>query len=159
VVNAGFRVAAAVSLVAASLLTACATSRPHRAADDRAAAGDIVPVADQRTARQADAYDPNYVYFEFQVEKRVSAAPGSPAPHYPPVLKAAGTQGQVLAQFVVDTAGLALASSFKVLRSDHAQFTEAVRTALDSLRYLPAELHGHKVKQLVQQPFIFALPK
>ena len=98
-------------------------------------------------------------YFEFQVEKPVSQAPGSAAPRYPDILRQAGVEGEVLATFVVDTTGRADVSSFKVLRTTHEAFSTAVRQALPSMRFIPAEVGGKKVKQLVQQPFSFAIVK
>ena len=98
-------------------------------------------------------------YFEFQVEKQVIQAPGSPGPKYPEMLKAGGIEGEVLAQFVVDTSGRAEPGTFKVLKSTHELFTLAVKNALPSMRFLPAEVGGRKVKQLVQQPFTFAITK
>jgi protein TonB len=65
----------------------------------------------------------------------------------------------VLAQFVVDTTGRAETNTFKVLKSDHDQFTQAVRNALPGMRFYPAEVGGRKVKQLVQQPFVFNISK
>lgn len=96
-------------------------------------------------------------YFDFQVEKPVVAAPGSQGPTYPDMLRSAGIEGQVLAQFVVDTTGRADMSTFKALRSDNDLFTTAVKNALGRMRFLPAEVGGKKVKQLVQQPFQFSL--
>ncbi len=98
-------------------------------------------------------------YFEFQVEKPVVQAPGSSAPRYPDILRQAGVEGEVLAQFVVDTLGKAEAGSFKVLKSSHDLFAQSVRSALPSMRFIPAEVGGRKVKQLVQQPFAFAIAK
>ena len=98
-------------------------------------------------------------YFEFQVEKPVLAAPGSPTPRYPEMLKSGGIEGEVLAQFVVDTTGRVQSGSFKVLKSSHELFTVAVRNALPQMRFYPAEVGGRKVKQLVQQPFTFAIQK
>ena len=98
-------------------------------------------------------------FFDFQVEKPVVGAPGSPGPVYPEMLKSAGVEGTVLASFIVDTTGRAEVSSFKVLKSDHAQFELAVKNALGRMRFLPAEIGGKKVKQLVQQPFQFSLTK
>jgi len=96
-------------------------------------------------------------YFDFQVEKPVVMAPGSQGPAYPDMLRSAGIEGQVLAQFVVDTTGRADMASFKALKSDNDLFTTAVKNALQRMRFLPAEVGGRKVKQLVQQPFQFSL--
>lgn len=98
-------------------------------------------------------------YFESQVEKPVAQAPGSPGPTYPEMLKSSGVEGTVLAMFVVDTTGRAESGSLKILRSDHALFEMAVKNALPKMRFLPAEIGGRKVKQLVQQPFSFALTR
>jgi TonB family protein len=97
------------------------------------------------------------VYFDFQVEKQVTTAPGSPQPRYPEALKQANVQGEVLVQFVVDTTGRADMRTFKVLRSTDFGFTFAVRDVLPRMKFNPAELRGAKVRQMVQQPFTFAL--
>ncbi|MCA0376497.1 MAG: energy transducer TonB [Gemmatimonadetes bacterium] len=96
-------------------------------------------------------------FYDFQVEKPVVMAPGSQGPAYPDMLRSAGIEGTVLAQFVVDTTGRADMSTFKALKSDNDLFTTAVKNALQRMRFLPAEVGGRKVKQLVQQPFQFSL--
>ena len=96
-------------------------------------------------------------YFDFQVEKPVVMAPGAAGPTYPDMLRSAGIEGTVLAQFVVDTTGRAEMNTFKVLKTDNDLFSNAVKNALQRMRFLPAEVGGRKVKQLVQQPFQFSL--
>jgi protein TonB len=96
-------------------------------------------------------------YFDFQVEKPVVPAPGTAGPSYPDMLRSAGIEGQVLAQFVVDTTGRAEMSTYKVLKSDNDLFSTSVKNYLGRARFLPAEVGGRKVKQLVQQPFQFSL--
>ena len=71
------------------------------------------------------------------------------------MLQSQGIKGTVMAQFVVDTTGRADVSTFKILDSPHELFSAAVRNALPKMRFIPAEVGGHKVKQLVQQPFVF----
>jgi protein TonB len=73
------------------------------------------------------------------------------------MLRSANVEGEVLAQFVVDTTGRVDMGTFKVLKSSHDLFAAAVKSALASARYYPAEIGGRKVKQLVQQPFTFSL--
>src|SRR5436305_6048026 len=101
----------------------------------------------------------NQTYFEFQVEKQVSVTPDNPRPRYPDMLRSSNVEGEVLAQFVVDTTGRADMSQFKVLKSTHDLFTNAVRAALPQMKFYPAEVGGKKVKQLVQMPFQFNLSK
>jgi len=98
-------------------------------------------------------------YFEFQVEKPVVPAPGSTSPRYPDMLRQAGVEGEVLAQFVVDTTGRAEAGSLKILKSSHDLFIQSVKNALPQMKFIPAEVGGRKVKQLVQQPFTFSIAK
>jgi len=106
-------------------------------------------------AQGSVAENQGLAYFDFQVEKPVAPIPGSGSPRYPQVLLSAGVEGQVLGQFVVDTLGRVELGSFKVIRSDHDLFTAAVRSALPAMRFLPAEVGGRKVRQVVQQPFVF----
>jgi protein TonB len=98
-------------------------------------------------------------FFEFQVEKQVSQIPCSTCLSYPDMLRSSNVEGEVLAQFVVDTTGRYESGSFKVLKSSHDLFTAAVKNALPKMRFYPAEVGGRKVKQLVQQPFTFSLAK
>ena len=98
-------------------------------------------------------------FFEFQVEKQVQQIPGTGNLRYPDMLRSANVEGEVLAQFVVDTTGRADMSQFKVLKSTHDLFTNAVRASLPNMKFYPAEVGGKKVKQLVQMPFQFSLTK
>lgn len=98
-------------------------------------------------------------FFEFQVDKPVTTAPGSVAPRYPQIMRQAGVEGEVLAQFVVDEDGRADVATFKVLKSSHELFAQAVHSALPEMRYTPAEVRGKRVRQLVQEPFAFRIRK
>lgn len=99
----------------------------------------------------------NQTYYEYQVEKPAQAASGNPQPHYPEVLKSSGVEGRVMAQFVVLENGRADMDTFKILSSDNDLFSSSVRNVLPSMRFLPAEIGGKKVKQLVQLPFEFKI--
>ncbi len=111
-------------------------------------------------SKPADAASkPADAYFEFQVEKPAAMRPGPSTMMYPPMLRSAEVEGTVLASFVVDELGVVDLSTFTVVKADHELFTRAVRTALLEMRFVPAEVGGRKVKQLVQQPFVFRIPK
>ena len=99
------------------------------------------------------------VYFEFQVEQRATLVPGSDTLRYPDLLRASRTSGEVLAQFVVDTNGVARPETFKVLKSTHVLFAQAVRDALPAMRFTPATIGGRRVPQLVQKPFYFTVTR
>jgi TonB family protein len=139
-----------MAIAVSVLLFACALQSDNPAAPkprvgSRSVLGRPIAVNDSQT------------YFEFQVENAVTVAPGNPRPKYPTALRAANIEGEVLAQFVADTFGTADMRTFKVLKSSDDSFTDAVREALPAMRFVPALVGGHKVKQLVQMPFQFNL--
>ena len=94
-----------------------------------------------------------------QVEKQVSVVPGSPPPRYPEILRSVGVEGQVTALFVVDETGRAEEDSVRFMRSDNPLFENAVKQALHRMRFVPAEIGGRKVRQLVLMPFVFTLAR
>ena len=102
------------------------------------------------------------VYDIHMVDKAVVSAASNPSPRYPEMLREAGVEGQVLAQFVVDTLGRVDMRSFRVLAADHDLFADAVRLTVPRMRFLPAEVgiqsgRPRKVPQLVQMPFSFSI--
>jgi protein TonB len=92
-----------------------------------------------------------------QVERQVLFVAGSGAPRYPEALRSSGVEGRVVTLFVVDEKGRAEADSVRFLSSDNALFEDAVRRALPRMRFIPAEIGGRKVRQLVQMPFVFTI--
>ncbi len=101
--------------------------------------------------------DGNAVLNSEQVEKAVVMAQGSAVPSFPAALRAAGVSGGVMMDFVVDTLGRIELESVRKVQSDHDLFTQSVRAVLAKLRFIPAEAHGRKVRQLVRLPFRFDL--
>jgi protein TonB len=97
-------------------------------------------------------------YFEFQVEKPALPREGNPNPKYPSMLESSRVEGEVLAQFVVDTMGKADMSTYKVLQASNDLFASSLKTTLPQWRFYPAEAGGHKVKQIVQLPLKFVAP-
>jgi len=85
--------------------------------------------------------------------------PGTPPPRYPEVLRSSGVEGQVVAVFVVNEMGRAEADSIRFSRSDNRLFEDAVKESLRRMRFVPAEIGGRKVRQLVQMPFVFTLAR
>ena len=97
------------------------------------------------------------VFLASQVDNPVAYDSRSAAPAYPDSLRRVGLEGQVTAQFVVDTTGRVEVASFVLLESTHGRFTESVRQALPGMLFRPAEVNGRKIKQLVQLPFVFKI--
>jgi TonB family protein len=99
----------------------------------------------------------NQTYFEFQVDKPVLQKPGNPRAQFPDDMRNRGRAGDVTVQYVVDTLGHVDMNSVEVIRSTDNSFTSSVKTVLPEMRFFPAETAGHRVRQMVQQNFRFAL--
>jgi TonB family protein len=94
-------------------------------------------------------------YFEFTVTRQATEAERTQRPRYPDILRSAGLEGVVVAQFVVHNDGTVDTGSLKVLRATHALFEASVRTALPEMRFTPAMVQGRAVRQLIEQTFEF----
>jgi len=81
----------------------------------------------------------------------------APTPAYPPLLRAAGVQGQVIVTAVVDTLGLAENGSVRIVRSDNPGFDAAALATVRAARFRPARMYGRAVRVLVQVPVVFRL--
>ncbi|HUR00887.1 MAG TPA: energy transducer TonB [Gemmatimonadaceae bacterium] len=94
-----------------------------------------------------------------QVERQAAVAPGNLPPRYPEALRASGIEGQVVATFVISAEGRYEDGSVRFVKSDNPLFERAVQAALGRMRFVPAEIGGRKVRQLVQMPFVFTLQR
>lgn len=74
---------------------------------------------------------------------------------YPKALREMRMTGEVRARFIVDSLGRVRPGTFKVLFSNHSEFSEAVRTHSRSFRFIPAMVDRQPVSQMVAQSFIF----
>jgi protein TonB len=91
----------------------------------------------------------------WEVEKAVVPLSGNPKPEYPSMLQSARVDGEVLAQFVVDTTGRVDMSTFRAIQATDELFVQSVRRTLAKWKFLPAEVGGVRVRQLVQMPLTF----
>jgi hypothetical protein len=82
--------------------------------------------------------------FEFQVQKPAAYVGGTAVSPHPVA------SGSTVVQFVVDSSGMIRPSTFKVLRAENDEIVADARRLLGQWRYLPAEVDGRKVAQLVQ---------
>jgi hypothetical protein len=74
---------------------------------------------------------------------------------YPEDLKDQRIEGEVWAQFDIDTSGVADTSTFRVLFANHQQFELAVRQYLGKCRFAPELRNGVPVRTRAQQLFRF----
>lgn len=98
-------------------------------------------------------------YNAFDVDVEVVAIMGTVRPDYPTALRSAGTEGRVIAEFIVNEKGRAERDSFREVSSTHALFTDAVKRALPRMRFKPAMIRGRPVPQRVQQLFVFKIDR
>jgi hypothetical protein len=97
--------------------------------------------------------------FAGPVDQNAHAAPGNRPPDYPPMLRQQNIEGEVTAQFVVDTTGKADMRTFLELKSTNPLFTAAVHNQLPNMLFVPAMVGGHPVRQILQMPFVFTLSR
>lgn len=110
-------------------------------------------------AKAAPSANKSAGYSEFRLTNEAKLLPGNPMPRYPDDLRLAKVEGSVLTQFVVNADGTPDTRTFKVLKSSNPEFTSAVKNALGKMRFAPADVDGHRVRQLVTMPFVFSLSK
>jgi len=94
---------------------------------------------------------------ELLVDRAPRLMGNAPEPKYPASLRAAGIEGRVVVQFVVDTLGRAELGDLQVVETPHPLFVDAVRSALARYRFTIGEAAGRKVRTRVQLPFQFTL--
>ena len=118
---------------------------------------DSLVVADGEYLTREFAIDASQrVYSELEVDKGVVPLPGS-SPRYPDELRAGSISGCVLAMFIVDTLGRADRGTLRIVSYSHREFVRALWDAMPRMRFTPARVRGHKVSQLVRQPFMFTI--
>lgn len=133
------------------------------------AIGDVTP----RTASPSDWGDPigiepssptlpvgtGGVFDARAVDRAVLPMATNRSPEYPSMLRSAGIRGEVLVRFVVDTTGRVEPSSVEIHQASHDLFADAVHRWLPRTRYVPAEVAGRPVRQLVEQRVEFTLTR
>ena len=97
------------------------------------------------------------VYSILDVEEVAVRAEGSAAPVYPKELIDQGVEGAVLTSFVIDTTGRADTATIEIIPGAHPLFVQSVRAAIPGMRFSPATVQGHKVRQMVEQRFQFRI--
>lgn len=128
-------------------------------ADGHTFVAPVFSIADGQTVqRELVIPSTRTFYFEYEVEHMAGRlAADNSGPKYPPALRSEHLEGNVLAEFVVDTLGRADMHTFKIIRSSHLEFSDAVKDWVRTARFFPATLGEHKVPQLVRMPFGFSL--
>jgi TonB family protein len=91
------------------------------------------------------------VFAENLVEEKPSVLSATPA-SFPEMLKAAGIQGRVIVQAIIDTSGRAEPGSVKIIQSPNPGFDQGSRNYVLHALFRPARVHGRAVRVLIQIP-------
>lgn len=102
---------------------------------------------------------PTTAFGSDEVEKVARVLGTQKQPRYPEILRQQKLEGSVLASYVVGTDGRVEAESFRAIDGSHPLFEVAVKQALLATRFRPAEVGGKKVRQLIEQRFVFSLTR
>jgi len=78
-------------------------------------------------------------------------------PDFPDSMLRAGSSGEVIVEFVIDTLGVPVPGSSAILASTHEALSAVVLAAVPAVRYTPAIKGGARVRQLVQVPILFRI--
>jgi TonB family protein len=96
-------------------------------------------------------------YIATDVDRSASLAGVNPKPAYPADLLRRSIEASFSVYFVVDTTGRVDIGTIQVPLSVEPRFAQAVREVLIRWRFVPAEIRGHRVRQLMEQTFKFKI--
>ena len=96
-------------------------------------------------------------YLATNVDRSAVSASGNPKPVYPPDLLHRSVEAAFSVYFVVDTAGRVDMATLDTPPSVDSRFIKAVRDVLVRWRFVPGEIRGRRVRQLLEQPFEFRI--
>jgi TonB family protein len=100
---------------------------------------------------------PDNAFSIVDVDSAAIRDPSSAAPSYPPMMMAKGVEGYATMRFVVDSTGLVDLLTVQLLDATHAEFVQAVHEALPRMKFHPARMGAHSVRQLAEQVFRFEI--
>jgi TonB family protein len=98
------------------------------------------------------------VYVEAVVDEPPIRLSG-PVLQYPPLLKDAGIEGQVIIEVVIGVDGHPEPESFRIIESTNKAFERPARDAVLGSVYRPGRMRGQAVRVLVRQPVVFSIIK
>jgi len=84
-----------------------------------------------------------------------------PEPRYPPLLREAGIEGEVVLEFLVDATGRVDSASVIVIPGErgHKALERPAADAVRGARYRPAVIHGQPAPLRIRQTVTFRIPK
>jgi TonB family protein len=139
---------------------------PVAGRDDQAKKNDPLTLQQERTAagststpdliaQQQKMAESMGAFALLDVDSGAVRDPQSAAPAYPKDMEERGIEGAVRVRFVVDSSGRIDLSTIKILDATNESFAREVRSALPDMRFRPAMIGSHAVRQLSEQGFAF----
>ena len=95
------------------------------------------------------------VFAECAVDRQARLAGSRPTLQYTP--SPSLSCGRAIVELVVDSAGVPVPGTARLVRSNDASFGSAVLASSDLLRYIPAKKDGKTVAQVVRYDVVFQL--
>jgi outer membrane biosynthesis protein TonB len=83
----------------------------------------------------------------------------SPPLEYPPLLRDAGIQGQVIFEVVIGIDGHPETETLRIIESSNKAFERPARALVLGSVYRPGRMRGQPVRVLVRQPIIFSITR
>ena len=96
------------------------------------------------------------VFSENLVEEKPSILVAT-TPVYPEMLRAAGIEGRVVIQAILDTSGRAEPNSIRIVRSPNPLFDKPARDWMLKVLFRPARVRGQAVRVLVEVPIDYRI--
>jgi protein TonB len=96
------------------------------------------------------------VYVQAVVDEPPLLLSGPPL-RYPPLLRDAGIEGEVVVEVVIGVDGRPEVGTLRVIRSSNHAFEKAARAALGEFVYRPGRMGGEAVRVLIRQPVRFEI--
>ena len=93
--------------------------------------------------------------YAVEVVEELPVRLGGDTPKYPELLRSAGITGEVMLEFVIDTAGRVEQGSARIVSSTHRLFDAPALAVLASWRFRPARIGGLPVRARVHFPLYF----
>jgi hypothetical protein len=130
------------ALLAVSAMLACKSAPP-------ASGGAALqpPIAREPACAPGGGDTTHATFLEFQIGGRPRQLVAGPVP--------AGSRGALVVQFLVDTVGIPVASSVKVVGDppNESPASSELVTSVSRLRYEPASYHGCRIWLVLQEPW------
>jgi TonB family protein len=118
---------------------------------------DVLHLGIRPSASSSPLATRHHAYDESIVDRVAKADPANPKPRYPSRMQARGIETRFIVYFVVDTTGVIDTTTVELPAAVEKEFVAAVSEVMVRWHFVPAELAGRPVRQMVMQPFVFQM--